>query len=408
MATVKLYLNHAKEPGGALRKTEVSIVARVTLDRANRFEIPTGEKIAPRHWDFRTQSAKTSAVGQESINLFIQEFKRDIITLYRENRNKSFSEFKEILRGKGQKKTFVTAFDQFLKQYEAEGKDEKTLAQYKSVKNHVLASGGENIGFESLNSKFYWDFRAYFLKKEDVDVTFYKYAGRLQTFLRWAKEKGFPVNSEFEKWEIINHKPQPLAFTEEELLALESAILPRGLAIARDYFIVACRTGLRISDLKRLDAAQLVADTITLRTTKKVSIDGGKQITLYFTPGTFSAPALDILMRHGGKLPATAEPVLNRNLKTACDKAKITGTVSKETWKGGKCITTEYRKCDIVTLHMGKKTFITLALEKGTPIKNVAEMTGTSMKTIEQSYAAKSSTKINEGYLKNMVISKTA
>lgn len=397
--TVKLYLKHPKNSTGELRKTEVSIIAKVKISELEHFEIPTGEHILPRYWDFKTQTVKASHIDQASLNLFLSKFKVNILTLFRDNRDKSFAEYKDLVRGKIQKKTVEQAFTAFLKHCTEQGKDSKTIQVYKGLQVHM-----GKYSFTDFNSGFPFRFRETI--KEHKDTTFYKLIARLKTLLSWAKEHNFPVLAGFEKWEVRNLKMQPLAFTEDELIALETADLPMDLAIARDYFVVSCRTGLRISDLQRIHAADVKDDlTLTLTTKKKVSLNGGKEITIYFTPGSWSAPALAILYRRGGKLPRVPQQQdLNDNLRLACKEAKITTYVQKEFWKGGQKFSDGARKCDIVTMHWGRKTFITMALNNGMPSKIVGELSGASPRTIEGHYAAPGDKKVNENYLKQMVI----
>lgn len=392
MATVKLYLGHPKK-NGVLRKDEVSIVAHLARNRHEWFEMPTGEKILPKNWDFKAQCAKTTAYDHVGINLYLAKFKRDLIVLEREHKDKSFLEFKSLARG--QKKTLAEVFA--LYQFERRDLDPKTKIQDTGLLNHLLEAKAD-----PQDPSLFHKLREYFNEREVIDSTFYKNISRLKTFFRWAKDKGLSVNPEFEKWKIQDRKVTPLAFTMEELSSLESSILPNTLSIARDYFVISCRTGLRISDLKRLDSSQVINGVLQLTTRKKVSLQGGKKVNLYFTPGSFSYPALEILERHGGKLPTVAEPVLNDNLKLACDKAGIRSIVQQEYWLNGQKYSEDKRKCDIVSLHWGKKTFITLALESGIPDKNVAELTGTTVKVIQDHYSAPSGSKVNEGFLKAM------
>lgn len=396
--TVKLYLKHPKNSTGNLRQDEVSIIAKITKDRMNRFEISTDEKIIPKYWDSRAQCVKASAHDHISINLYLQEFKRNLITTYRENREKQFSEYKELVRGRIQKKTVEEAFTAFIKAHREEELAEKTVQAYERLKKQV-----SKYSFDDFNAGFPFRFRPEL--KDYTDTSFYCSLKNLKAVLGWAKDKGFPTRPEFERWQIKSLSSSPLSFSKEELSALESAQLPKNLAIARDYFVISCRTSLRISDVKRLSIADLDGDTITLTPKKgsKLSITGGKRQTLYFTSDSWSAPALDILLRHGGKLPKVSENTLNINLRTAADKAEVHGIIKTGYWKDGQYLSEDARKCDVVTLHWGKKTFITLALDSGMPLAKVSEMSATSVPTIMKHYAAKGDKKVNENYLKQMV-----
>lgn len=107
--TVNFYLKDPKSDG-VLKKTEVSIYAKFTVTRRERFEIFLKEKILPKHWDFKTQRAKSSASDHVLINLYLDDRRRKLITLYRENRDKTFVEFKNMALGIGEEKRIPVIF----------------------------------------------------------------------------------------------------------------------------------------------------------------------------------------------------------------------------------------------------------------------------------------------------------
>jgi hypothetical protein len=114
MATVKFYLNHpyekqteeekADSKPKVLRKDEVSVDMMFSINRENRFPLSTGERITPKYWDKKAQEAKPSFTGSIEMNLHLRKIKQDVINTWRENKDKSLSELKElilpIVRGK--------------------------------------------------------------------------------------------------------------------------------------------------------------------------------------------------------------------------------------------------------------------------------------------------------------------
>lgn len=90
---------------------EVSIFAVITCSRADRFKITTDEKVLPKHWNDRAQCVKSSLPESFAINTYLDDFKRNIVTIYRANREQggSFTDFKERAQGKAEKKSLSSA-----------------------------------------------------------------------------------------------------------------------------------------------------------------------------------------------------------------------------------------------------------------------------------------------------------
>src|SRR5688572_19584284 len=117
MITVKFYLKKPYQQKDVYRVDEVSIISKVTEVgiKGNRFEVKTGEKMIPKHWDKVTQQVKSTYRGHFEINTFLQEFKTNLLKLYRDNPKIDFTKFKALAQAKPsqEKKTLFIALDQF-------------------------------------------------------------------------------------------------------------------------------------------------------------------------------------------------------------------------------------------------------------------------------------------------------
>src|SRR6218665_3976895 len=221
MATVKFYLRSPKDKSGALRKDEVSIIAKFTLSREQRFEIATDEKIIPKYWDNKSQVVKSNAHDHVGINLYLSDLKRELITLWRENRELPFDQFKIKALGISQpgveKKTLLTALEAFIKQYDLE-KAENTIKRYKSLQVFLTEyNKAMPIDFINLDYNFYDSFRAFLYSKGQIDSTMYKYISNLKTFLKWANKRDYPVNEIYKEWVTLKRVNKPISLTLKEL-----------------------------------------------------------------------------------------------------------------------------------------------------------------------------------------------
>lgn len=377
--TVNFYLKDPKSDGN-FKKTEVSIYAKFTVTRRERFEIFLKEKILPKHWDFKTQRAKSSAPDHVLINLYLDDRRRKLITLYRENRDKTFVEFKNMALGIGEeKKTLSAAYESFLSQC-AQDKDIKTLKKYEALRSHLFGSDkvegftkhhGE-IDFLRLDWNFLDSFRKSLYGKGLQDSSVYKYIVNLKTFLAWAEERGYPVNTVYRKWKVLYRVKQVVTLTLHELEKLEEADLPHGPGIGRDFLCLEARTGQRIGDLLAFDIKDYSDYRWSFVQKKGHSLRTSK-VSVDFVG--YSAPGLHILAKHNFQLPKFSEQRINKWIKEACRLVGITQEITLEKWVGGKCIQTTIPKWKKMSTHIGRKTFITLTQYEFTAT-DVMRMTG--------------------------------
>lgn len=410
MATVKFYL---KNPAikGILRTSEVSIIAKFSKTKEERFELPTDERIVPRFWDKKAQVIKTNAYDHININLYLQDFKRRLITLYRENKTMPFSQFKTLARNElsgrpkdqQNKKTFAKGFRAWLINCRSE-KDPKTLQVYMTLLRQLRAYKNKHdvkIDFDHLDWNFYDAFRNHLYDKGLIDASVNKSLGRLKAVLTWLKGRDYPVNPTFEKWKWTRpyDDEEPLPLTIQELELLEGATdLTEQESIGRDYLCLEARTGQRISDISRFD----IRDYENLKWTfyrKKGGNIKVKRVTVHFVG--YCAPALCILIKHNFQLPKVNEQDINDWIKLACEKVGITQPVYIPVWRRRKRTVEKFRKCDVMSTHTGRRTFITLALQFMPP-KIVMDLTGINSYNTLKRYEAKSQASILQSHLTSM------
>lgn len=428
MATVKFYLHNYKT-GDVIRKDECSIVAKFTVDRQKRLHINLKEKVQPKYWDFKSQCVKGSYRGHHEINIYLSDFKTKLLTLYRENREIPFEKFQEMVRAQSsQKKTLFIAFDLFLESYKNE-KDHKTLQKYLTLGRKLEEFDKETpIDFPSLDFRFYDRFKNFLyaipnpfyrkfrlIEKDGVwemveggqgepvgifDDQVFAYVIQLKTFLGWAEKRGYQVNSSYKTWEKIRRVHKPITLTMDEFNKLESAhFTSKALDTARDYLVFACRTGQRISDIKRFDPKDY-SDFKWRVNQRKGNRLVNKTVTVHFKQ--FCAPALEILQKHDWQMPKISEQKLNDNIKSACKLAGIDSDFFIYRWAANKRIKITGKKYEFISSHIGRKTFITLALQAGMPMAYVKKLTGiTEDKTIKH-YVGDFEDQMIEGYLKQM------
>ncbi len=425
MATVKFYLRKPRTKD-VIPNQEVSIYAVFTVDRTQRFEITIKEKIQPKYWNAKSQEVKSSCRGHQEINAYLEDFKYKLKTLNREHREMPFDKFKELVltsENRNQKKTLFLAYEQFLKAYQSE-KDSKTVAKYLTLEKHlIIFDSQQSINLDTLDYKFYDQFKTYlslipnpFYKKfrlievdgiwqmvegdqgEQVcvfDDQIYAYFKQIKTFLNWSEKRGYKVHPSYKNWEIIKRVYPPISLTLAELEHLESFVFDnntvspftrssnllrsiQAIDIARDYLVFECRTGQRISDIKRFNYKELSGDKWTFIPRKGNRLSSKPQ-NVYFHG--FCENALSILEKHNYKMPEVSEQKINENIKTACKIAGINQETVIYRYAQNKRIRIIGPKYEFMSTHTGRKSFVTIGLQHMSP-KSVKDLARMSWKTL--------------------------
>lgn len=283
----------------------------------------------------------------------------------------------------GESKTKKTDFISLKNEYLKNCKLNKSPGTYRQIKTGLktfvdfAAENKYNLSLDVFTLRLYDDYTAYLFAKELNSNTVGTRIKVLKTFLNWLKNHGYPVNPEFEKYKVYKENPQIVYLNQKELEILKNKrFSKKHLGRTRDLFLFQCNTGLRVSDLMRLDEEHLQDGIIQMRafkTTNKIYVP-------------LNPEAKRILSKYKGKLPKLADQVYNRQLKDVAQEAELNRMVEITEFKAGKKIFKKVPLHEIVKSHIARKTFISICVEKGIQPKVVSEMTGTSVKVLIDHY----------------------
>lgn len=216
----------------------------------------------------------------------------------------------------------------------------------------------------------------------------------IKTFCLHAKMKGLTVSNEVQNLKKAQVKLDKIFLTFEDLTKIENIRknqLTESLDNAKDWLIISCYTGQRISDFMRFtdEKIRTESDIHLLEFTQKKT---GKNMTVPLHP-----KVLEILNKRNGKFPyPISDQKYNDFIKTVCELAEI-----NELTKGSKLVETEtdskvyrkktgmYKKYDLVTSHIGRRSFATNFYGK-IPTTYLIYVTGHSTETMFLNYIGKS------------------
>jgi integrase len=75
-------------------------------------------------------------------------------------------------------------------------------------------------------------------------------------------------------------------------------------------------------------------------------------------------------------LPVISNQKLNDYIKELCKEAKLNDPIEIVRFKGDKRVATVYPKYDLISIHVGRKTFVTLSLAKEMTAEEVMKISG--------------------------------
>ncbi|MCC6837804.1 MAG: phage integrase SAM-like domain-containing protein, partial [Bacteroidia bacterium] len=213
-----------------------------------------------------------------------------------------------------------------------------------------------------------------------------------KAFLRYYQELGGRTGLQLTKIKYRETEGVKIYLTEEELKTFQNAKVKginsinvkRGakdetvyvnLEQVRDLFMLQCNTGLRISDLKRVDK-NITGSRIAI-TTKKTGVN----IEIPISP-TIRA----ILEKYKYQLPAISEQKINDGIKAIY---KICFPGNKIQIRKGNDFESVH-KWKLISSHDGIRTFITISAERGMTVSAISKITGKTIPVLLKHYLSQS------------------
>lgn len=195
-----------------------------------------------------------------------------------------------------------------------------------------------------------------------------KIVRNLKTALKWADQQGMPVCRDYTRSEFCEPRPtedaEPMdaVLSWDEIAKLRELDLSGTAEIARDLFCISCYTGMRASDLERLDKVRVVQSK--------------RGPVLQWKPQKAKARPVSVPMRReireiyerwDNKPPTLAAQSINNHIKAICKAAglcdKMEGPMDITVDIMGKArrrkVMAKQPRFELVTCHSGRRSFCT-------------------------------------------------
>jgi integrase len=267
-----------------------------------------------------------------------------------------------------------------------------TLKVYTGLQNHILdyeRAHRFKLTFANCTLGFFKAFHSFLTKDRATgkgkdlkvvkgmnNITAAKQISTLKTILRAAKSLyKIEVNPDYTEYRVSRQDGdfEVISLTEDEFLAIHNLDLSgnKRLDQVRDAFIFSCSTGLRYSDL-----VQLRWEHIRNLSIKMTAAKTGQTLDVPLNP--YSAAILEKYKALGlaRPLPIISGQKTNDYIKEIGKLAGIDTPIVVTRKYGVKSESITYPKYELLSVHCGRRTFVTLSLQKGIPAQVVMKLSG--------------------------------
>ncbi len=371
--------------------TPLQLVLKVS-SRGKRLQAYTKRRIAPIYWDKEKQeyNPRKFRVQCADNNKWLHDLKDEVSSLADEKeRNGSRitqDELRDIVNhrilNKPSKKSLADVFDIFLDKHTTQqGNSLKplTVKKYKGFFNHLTKyakAKNLQLNFDIFNQSFFQSFKDYLSSEQGLsDATVLKNLKASKVFIRRLISLKFIKDLNLSEVKT-NAKPGEIyVIPIDRVIEMQNKQIENiKLAQVRDVFCFMCWTGQRYSDIENLgwqditknENKELIWNLTTVKTQTRIQIP----IIEY---------AFEIIQKYKDSkrpLPQYSNQKINEYLKELGQYMNWDWVVKKVRYYDGRPKEKSVPFHDVLTTHVGRKSFITNSLILGIPERIVKEISG--------------------------------
>jgi len=402
MGSIKVKLRQGKG-------TTQNIYIHFNYGRKKNYRYATGLSVKKAsHWDAESTSVKNVIAEPDSINLnadlsellkFSRDLLRDLekeeIPISNHILKLRIKQFKDKNGNKKEPLYLTDHYSWFVENYKTKPRPSTgkplaagTLKTYNNTLR-ILKDYEEYINwrlaFQHITLSFHSEFIQWMQDKGFTDNYIGTQIKNIKTVMHDAFERGLHKNLDYQKSaftkpkEDVNH----IYLTMDEIEKIKKIDYTNrpDLDVARDLFVIAAVTGLRVSDYKGFSTSNINfykgIKYLEIKTQKGSKI---VQIPLH-------SFVKDILEKRNGQFPPKMpEQKINDNLKIIGKKAKITEEITIDRTEGGVKKTQVFKKYEKISNHTARRSFCTNAYKAGMPVIDIMAVSGHSSEKVFYNY----------------------
>lgn len=371
MATIKYQLRSKNE--------NAPIYLRFSINRNQNFRRKTGLYINSKNWSTKKAYPITNDASTKNTNTQLKKLEGFIFEQYNTDNAKGIDITSDWLQTKIDlffNRKQIENLDYLVNYYEyylenlpykvtdkgKKGVSNSTLKKYKTIQNKIIAFEKyrkKRILIKDIDLRFRSELIKYFIEVDKIsDNTTGRYIRFIKTICLDARSNGIETHPQLKEFRGYTVKAQKITLSFDELEQIKNTNPNREtLKLAKDWLIIACYTGQRISDFMRMDKSMMQQiqnfDFIVL---KQVKTEKTVQIPVHKEVKT-------ILNKRKGNFPPlytnqadSNSAMFNKYVKQLC---KLAGINEHLTGHKRNTDRTTFEKWELVSSHIGRRSFAT-------------------------------------------------
>lgn len=238
----------------------------------------------------------------------------------------------------------------------------KRNSVYKHLIERFEKEAQREYFIKDVNADFKLRFEAYCVENKYAHNTIARTVKFIKTICYHALNNGIETHFQLKSIAVKLKKVEKIYLSEKEIKAIEEKIFDVDyLENARDWLIISCETGQRVSDFLRF-AKEMIRYEKNRKGIRKplvefTQVKTGKNMAL-----PLSKRVLEILKKRKGEFPRQiSDQRYNEYIKEVCKRAELTEKVrgSKLNSETSRKEAGIYPKYELVTSHIGRRSFAT-------------------------------------------------
>jgi integrase len=368
VATINIFIQSKKNPA--------VIYIRLRDGRSLDIKAKTNFHIDPINWDSVNQRPTKRALKDvqfANLNTDLATLKNGLLKEYNKTKGikvvnaqwlKDFiNPPKEEVKYPNELVDYIDTFIEF-KQNDVKS---STITKCKGIKHLLMRYQKETkttLFISDIDAKFKMDFERYCIKVGYAPNTTARNIRFIKTFCKHAKANGVETHYQLDSIKAKYHKVENIYLDEKEIAGIEqieSKKLTEGLENARDWLLISCYCGQRVSDFLRFDKSMIryeknkagdlkpLIEFTQVKTEKIMTIPLHKKI-------------IEIMKKYDGNFPRKiSDQKYNEHIKKVCEAAEINDPINGTLFdhKTKSKVTKDYPKWMLVSSHIGRRSFAT-------------------------------------------------
>jgi len=368
MASINLLIQSKKNPA--------VIYIRLRDGRKIDIKAKTNFVIDPLNWDSEEQrpyKRLLKDIDFANLDTDLGTLKTDVLKNYNKSKGSVVIDFewlKNIINPCVEEENLPEKLVDYISVYtEFKKRDVRpsTLAKCDSIKELLIRFEKDRkavVYIKDVNLSFKKDFEDYCSSNDYKPNTVSRAIRFFKTVCKYAKSNGVTTHYQLDSIKAKYFKVENIYLNLSEIKKIEEldkAKIADYLDNARDWLLISCYCGQRISDFLRFDKSMIryeknedgdlkpLIEFTQVKTDKIMSIPLDKKI-------------IKIMEKYNGEFPRKiSDQKYNDYIKKVCREAGITEMVNGTRFDSNtkKKITKMYEKCELVSSHIGRRSFAT-------------------------------------------------